>query len=255
MTTTVEGIVTMSQVSGKSIIITGASSGIGEATAKLLAEHGAKLMLAARRDDRLEKLVAEIESAGGTATYQTVDVTQCNQVEALAKTTLEQYGKIDVLINNAGIMPLSRLDQLKVDEWERTIDINIKGVLYGIAAVLPHMQKAQSGHIINIASVAGHKVYPSSVVYCSTKFAVRAISEGLRQEVGAHIRSTIISPGAVATELTNSISDPEAAKNINALYEMAIQPEAIAQAIRYAIEQPKEVDVNEILIRPTAQEL
>ncbi|MBD1865733.1 SDR family oxidoreductase [Cyanobacteria bacterium FACHB-471] len=245
----------MSQVSGKSVIITGASSGIGQATAKLLAEHGAKLMLAARREDRLEKLVAEIESAGGTATYQTVDVTQRNQVEALAKTTLEQYDKIDVLINNAGIMPLSRLDQLKVDEWERTIDINIKGVLYGIAAVLPHMRKAQSGHIINIASVAGHKVYPSSAVYCSTKFAVRAISEGLRQEVGAHIRSTIISPGAVATELTNSISDPEAAKTINALYEMAIQPEAIAQAIRYAIEQPKEVDVNEILIRPTAQEL
>jgi len=255
MTTTVEGIVTMSQISGKSIIITGASSGIGEATAKLLAEHGAKLMLAARRDDRLEKLVAEIESAGGTATYQTVDVTQRNQVEALAKSTLEQYGNIDVLINNAGIMPVSRLEQLKVDEWERTIDINIKGVLYGIAAVLPHMQKAQSGHIINIASVAGHKVYPGSVVYCSTKFAVRAISEGLRQEVGAHIRSTIISPGAVATELTNSISDPEAAKDISALYEMAIQPEAIAQAIRYAIEQPKEVDVNEILIRPTAQEL
>ncbi|MBE9178994.1 SDR family oxidoreductase [Oculatella sp. LEGE 06141] len=245
----------MSQITGKSIIITGASSGIGEATARMLAERGAKLMLAARREERLEKLASEIKSAGGTASYKTVDVTQHSQVEALAQSTLEQYGKIDVLINNAGIMPLSKLEQLKVEEWERTIDINIKGVLYGIAAVLPHMQKAQSGHIINLSSVAGHRVFPGSAVYCGTKFAVRAISEGFRQEVGEHIRSTIISPGAVATELTNSISDPQAAQNIGEVYKIAIQPEAIAQAIAYALEQPKEVDVNEILLRPTAQEL
>lgn len=245
----------MSQITGKSIIITGASSGIGEATARMLADRGAKLMLAARREERLDKLASEIEAAGGTATYRTVDVTQRSQVEALAQATLEQYGKINVLINNAGIMPLSRLDQLLVDEWERTVDINIKGVLYGIAAVLPHMQKAQSGHIVNLSSVAGHRVFPAGAVYCGTKYAVRAISEGLRQEVGEHIRCTIISPGAVATELTNSISDPEASQNIGQIYKVAIQPEAVAQAILYALEQPQEVDINEILLRPTAQEL
>lgn len=245
----------MSQILQKSIIITGASSGIGEATARMLAERGAKLMLAARREERLDKLVAEIEAAGGTASYQTVDVTVKSQVDALAQATLNQYGKIDVLINNAGIMPLSRLDRLRVEEWERTIDINIKGVLYGIAAVLPHMQKTQSGHIINLSSVAGHRVFPGAAVYCGTKYAVRAISEGLRQEVGDHIRCTIISPGAVATELTNSIGDPEASQNIDQLYQIAIAPDAVAQAIVYALEQPQEVDINEILLRPTAQEL
>lgn len=245
----------MSQISEKSIIITGASSGIGEATARMLAERGAKLMLAARREERLDKIVAEIEAAGGTASYQTVDVTVKSQVDALAQATLTKYGKIDVLINNAGVMPLSRLEQLLVEEWERTIDINIKGVLYGIAAVLPHMQKAQSGHIINLSSVAGHRVFPAAAVYCGTKYAVRAISEGLRQEVGGHIRCTIISPGAVATELTNSISDPEASQNIDQLYQIAIAPDAVARAIVYALEQPQEVDINEILLRPTAQEL
>ena len=245
----------MSQISGKSIIITGASSGIGEATAKMLAERGAKLMLAARRADKLDKLVAEIEAAGGTAAYQVVDVTKQSQVQALADETLKQYGKIDVMVNNAGIMPLSRLDQLLVEEWDRTIDINIKGVLYGIAAVLPAMQKAQSGHIINISSVAGHVVFPNAAVYCGTKYAVRAITEGLRQEIGKDIRCTIISPGAVATELTNHITDETAAKGANQLYEIAIGAEAVASAIAYAIEQPKEVDINEILLRPTAQQL
>ena len=245
----------MSQISGKSIIITGASSGIGEATAKMLAERGAKLMLAARRADKLNKLVAEIEAAGGTAAYQVVDVTKQSQVQALADETLKQYGKIDVMVNNAGIMPLSRLDQLLVEEWDRTIDINIKGVLYGIAAVLPAMQKAQSGHIINISSVAGHLVFPNAAVYCGTKYAVRAITEGLRQEIGKDIRCTIISPGAVATELTNHITDETAAKGANQLYEIAIGAEAVASAIAYAIEQPKEVDINEILLRPTAQQL
>ncbi len=245
----------MSQLSGKSIVITGASSGIGEATAKMLAKRGAKLMLAARRKDKLDKLVAEIEAAGGTAAYQVVDVTKQSQVQALAAETLKQYGKIDIMINNAGIMPLSRLDQLLVEEWDRTIDINIKGVLYGIAAVLPAMQKAQSGHIINISSVAGHLVFPNAAVYCGTKYAVRAITEGLRQEIGKDIRCTIISPGAVATELTNHITDEAAAKGANQLYEIAIGAEAVASAIAYAIEQPKEVDINEILLRPTAQQL
>ena len=245
----------MSQISGKSIIITGASSGIGEATAKMLAERGAKLMLAARREDKLDKLVSQIEAAGGTAAYQVVDVTKQSQVQALADETLKQYGKIDVIINNAGIMPLSRIDKFLVEEWERTIDINIKGVLYGIAAVLPAMQKAQSGHIINISSVAGHVVFPGAAIYCGTKFAVRAITEGLRQEVGKDIRCTIISPGAIATELTNHISDEEAAKGAEQFSGVAIGAEAIASAIAYAIEQPKEVDINEILLRPTAQEL
>lgn len=244
----------MNTLAGKSVIITGASSGIGEATARMLADRGAKLMLAARREERLNKLVSEITSNGGTAAYQTADVTQRDQIESLAQATLDEYGKIDVLINNAGIMPLSRLDQGRVEEWERMVDVNIKGVLYGIAAVLPHMQEAESGHIINLSSVAGHKVFPSGAVYCGTKYAVRAISEGLRQE-SSHVRCTIISPGAVATELTDSIGDPKAAENIDQVYQIAIQPDAIAQAITYALEQPMEVDVNEILIRPTAQEL
>ena len=200
-------------------------------------------------------MIAEIEEAGGTAAYQTVDVTKPDQVQALAQAALDAYGKIDVSINNAGVMPLSRLDKLRVDEWDRTVDVNIKGVLYSIAAVLPHMQSAKSGHIINISSVAGHRVFPGSAVYCASKFAVRAISEGLRQEVGGDIRCTIISPGAVATELTDSVKDPEASKNMEQVYSDAIDAEAIARAITFAIEQPADVDINEILVRPTAQEI
>lgn len=245
----------MNTISGKVVIITGASSGIGEATAKLLGDRGAKLMLAARREERLQDLVNKIEQAGGTAAYQTVDVTKREQVEALAQATLDTYGKIDVAINNAGLMPLSRLEKLRVDEWEKTIDVNIKGVLYGMAAVLPAMQSAKSGHIINISSVAGHKVFPGGAVYCASKSAVRVISEGLRQEIGGDIRCTIISPGAVATELTDSVKDPEASQSMEQVYQDAIAPEAIAKAIAFAIEQPAEVDLNEILVRPTAQAL
>jgi NADP-dependent 3-hydroxy acid dehydrogenase YdfG len=245
----------MNSISGKSIIITGASSGIGEATAKMLAANGAKLMLAARREERLQDLVAQIEKTGGKAAYQTVDVTKQEQVEALAESTLDTYGKIDVLLNNAGLMPLSSLDKLRVEEWDRIIDVNIKGVLYGIAAVLPHMQSAKQGHIINISSVAGHKVFSGGAVYCASKFAVRAISEGLRQEVGSNIRCTIISPGAVATELKDSVKDPDASKAMEQVYADAIDAEAVARAIAFAIEQPPEVDINEILIRPTAQQL
>lgn len=245
----------MNSISGKIVIITGASSGIGEATAKMLAERGAKLMLAARREERLQDLVSKIEQAGGTATYQTIDVTNYEQMQALAQATIDKYGKIDVLLNNAGLMPLSRLDKLRVEEWDKIVDVNIKGVLYGIAAVLPIMQSAKSGHIINISSVAGHNVFPGGAVYCGSKFAVRAISEGLRQEVGADIRCTIISPGAVATKLTDSIKDADASQNIEAVYQDAIDADAIARAIVFALEQPPEVDVNEILIRPTAQAL
>ncbi|WP_445630495.1 SDR family oxidoreductase [Nostoc sp. DSM 114167] len=245
----------MSLIENKVVIITGASSGLGEATAKRLAASGAKLMLAARREDRLKELVGAIAKSGGTATYQVTDVADSAQVEALAKETLSTYSRIDVLINNAGLMPLSALDQVKVEEWERMIDINIKGVLYGIAAVLPIMRQQKSGHVINLSSVAGHKVFPGAAVYCATKYAVRAISEGLRLESNGEIRSTNISPGAVATELANTITDKDAAAGINQLYEIAIDADAIARAIAYAIEQPSDVDVNEMIIRPTRQEL
>ena len=245
----------MSEIQNKVVIITGASSGLGEATAKRLAASGAKLMLGARREDRLKELVAAIAQTGGTASYLVTDVVDRAQVEALAKQTLSTYGRIDVLINNAGLMPLSPLDQIKVEEWDQMIDVNIKGVLYGIAAVLPMMRQQKSGHIINVSSVAGHKVFPGAAVYCATKFAVRAISEGLRLESNGEIRSTNISPGAVATELTSTISDTDTAASTNALYEIAIDADAIARAIAYAIEQPGDVDVNEMIIRPTRQEL
>lgn len=245
----------MSLIQNKVVIITGASSGLGEATAKRLAASGAKLMLAARREDRLKELVGAIAQSGGTATYRVTDVADRVQVETLAKETLNTYGRIDVLINNAGLMPLSPLDQVKVEEWDQMIDVNIKGVLYGIAAVLPIMRQQKSGHVINLSSVAGHKVFPGSAVYCATKYAVRAISEGLRLESNGEIRSTNISPGAVATELTSTITDKDTAAGMTQLYAIAIDADAIARAIAYTIEQPSDVDVNEIIIRPTRQEL
>jgi NADP-dependent 3-hydroxy acid dehydrogenase YdfG len=244
----------MSEIQNKVVIITGASSGLGEATARRLAASGAKLMLAARREDRLKELVAAIAESGGTATYRVTDVVDRAQVEALAKETLNTYGRIDVLVNNAGLMPLSPLDQVKVKEWDQMIDVNIKGVLYGIAAVLPTMRQQKSGHIINLSSVAGHQVFAGSAVYCATKFAVRAISEGIRLESNGEIRSTNISPGAVATELTSTISDKDTATRMNAFYAaIAIDADAIARAIAYAIEQPSDVDVNEMIVRPTLQ--
>jgi NADP-dependent 3-hydroxy acid dehydrogenase YdfG len=244
----------MSEIQNKVVIITGASSGLGEATARRLAASGAKLMLAARREDRLKELVTAIAESGGTATYRVTDVVDRAQVEALAKETLNTYGRIDVLINNAGLMPLSPLDQVKVKEWDRMIDVNIKGVLYGIAAVLPTMRQQKSGHIVNISSVAGHNVFASGVVYCATKHAVRAISEGIRLESNGEIRSTNISPGAVATELTGTISDKDTAARMDAFYATtAIDADAIARAIAYAIEQPSDVDVKEMIVRPTLQ--
>ncbi len=245
----------MSEIKDKVVIITGASSGLGEATARRLAKNGAKLMLAARREDRLKELVDDILKDGGTAKYQVTDVTDKSQVEALAKATHQAYERIDVLVNNAGLMPLSPLDETKVDEWDKMVDVNIKGVLYAIAAVLPIMRQQKSGHIINLSSVAGHKVFSGGTVYCATKFAVKAISEGIRLESNGEIRSTNISPGAVDTELTSTISHEETAKNVNQLYSVAIDSDAIARAITFAIEQPQDVDVNEMIIRPTKQEL
>ena len=245
----------MSEINNKVVIITGASSGLGEATARRLAKNGAKLMLAARREEKLQELVSDIQKEGGTAKYQITDVTERSALKDLAKATQDAYGRIDVLVNNAGLMPLSPLEATKIDEWDRMIDVNIKGVLYSIAAVMPIMKEQNSGHIINISSVAGHKVFPAGAVYCATKFAVKAISEGIRLESKGLIRSTNISPGAVDTELTNTISHDETAEGVEELYGVAIDADAIARAITYAIEQPADVDVNEMIIRPAKQEL
>jgi NADP-dependent 3-hydroxy acid dehydrogenase YdfG len=242
-------------INNKVVIITGASSGLGEATARRLADRGAKLMLAARREDRLKSLAEELTAKGAEVSWQVTDVTDRKQVESLAAAAKKQFGRIDVLINNAGLMPLAPLDALKVDEWEQMIDVNIKGVLYGIAAVLPAMREQHSGHVINLSSVAGHKVFPGGAVYCATKYAVKALSEGLRMEAGDEIRSTNISPGAIATELTSTITDPNAAEAAKELYKDAIDADAVARAIVYAIEQPQDVDINEIILRPTAQEM
>lgn len=242
-------------INSKVVIITGASSGLGEATARRLADRGARLVLAARREDRLKALAEDLKSRGAEAIWQVTDVTDRAQVESLAAAAKKAFGRIDVLINNAGLMPLAPLDALKVDEWEQMVDVNIKGVMYGIAAVLPIMREQHSGHVINLSSVAGHKVFPGAAVYCATKYAVRALSEGLRMEAGDEIRSTNISPGAVATELTSTITDPDAKQAADELYKVAIDADAVARAIVYAIEQPADVDINEIILRPTAQEL
>jgi NADP-dependent 3-hydroxy acid dehydrogenase YdfG len=243
-------------IQGKIVVITGASSGLGEATARLLSREGASVVLGARRADRLQSLADELSGRGGEALALETDVTDCNQVKRLVDRAVEQYGRVDVMLNNAGLMPQSLLASLKVDEWDRMIDVNIKGVLYGIAAALPHMQRQNSGHIINVSSVAGHKVGPGSAVYSATKHAVRALSEGLRQEVKPYnIRTTIISPGAVTSELQNTVTDPAVAGRIQKLYqEIAIPADSFARAVAFAISQPAEVDINEILFRPTRQE-
>jgi NADP-dependent 3-hydroxy acid dehydrogenase YdfG len=248
---------TDTRISGKIVVITGASSGLGEATARYLAARGATVVLGARRIERLHALVDEITKAGGTASSIATDVTDPAQVQALVDSAVEKHGRIDVLLNNAGIMPHSPLDRRKIDDWNRTIDINIKGVLYGIAAALPHMQRQNAGHIINVSSVAGHKVSKNNAVYAATKTAVRVLTEGLRQEVKPwNLRTTIISPGAVATELPSSITEADVAKGIGAFYEeYAIPAESFARAVAFAIAQPEDVDINEILFRPTRQEL
>jgi NADP-dependent 3-hydroxy acid dehydrogenase YdfG len=244
-------------ISGKVVVITGASSGLGEATARYLAERGATVVLGARRTDRLHTLVDEITQRGGKAFARATDVTDAGQVQALVDAAVEQYGRVDVIVNNAGLMPHSPLERRKIADWDRTIDVNVKGVLYGIAAALPHMQRQKSGHFINVSSVAGHKVGPGSAVYSATKTAVRVISEGLRQEVKLwNLRTTIISPGAVATEFPSSITEADIAMGIGQYYEQyAIAPDSFARAVAFAISQPEDVDINEILFRPTRQEL
>jgi NADP-dependent 3-hydroxy acid dehydrogenase YdfG len=243
-------------IQGKVVVITGASSGLGEATARLLSAQGARLVLGARRGDRLRTLVDELNRKGGSALALTTDVTQREQVQALVDAAVQQFGRLDVIINNAGLMPQSLLERLKVDEWDRMIDVNIKGVLYGIAAALPIMQRQKSGHVINVSSVAGHKVGPGGAVYSATKHAVRVISEGLRQEVKPYnIRTTVISPGAVATELPNTITDPDVLPRMQKLYaEVAIPADSFARAVVFAMSQPDDVDINEILFRPTKQD-
>jgi len=243
----------MSDVKGKVVAITGASSGIGEAAGRLLAESGAKVILGARRADRLEAIAADIRKNKGEADLQVIDVSKREDLTSFVNKAQDRFGRLDVLISNAGLMPLSPLDDLRVDEWDRMIDVNIKGVLYGIAAALPVFRKQGSGHFMNVSSVAGHRVGPNGAVYSGTKFAVRAISEGLRQEAGDKIRVTIISSGAVESELAETISNPDVKKRIQDYRKMAIPAEAIASALAYAIGQPSNVDVNEILIRPTAQ--
>lgn len=238
---------------GKVIAITGASSGIGEATAKYLAERGAAVMLGARRLDRLEGLAAEIGRDGGKAEAMAVDVAKRADLAVFVDRAKDRFGRLDVLVSNAGLMPLSLLDELKVDEWDQMIDVNIRGVLHGIAAALPLVRAAGSGHFVNVSSVSGLNVAPTTAVYSGTKFAVRAISEGLRQEAGSSIRVTIISPGAVQTELAETISSADLKKRVKAFQANAIPPLAIASAIAFAITQPSNVDVNEIVVRPTAQ--
>lgn len=240
-------------IEGKVVVITGASSGLGEAVARHLAQQGAKLVLGARRLDRLRTL-AQALSLGEDAAVQT-DVTRHEQVQRLVDRAVQTHGRIDVIINNAGLMPQSPLERGKIDDWDRMIDVNIKGVLYGIAAALPHMKARRSGHIINVSSVAGHKVRAGGAVYAATKHAVRVISEGLRQEVKPYnIRTTILSPGMVATELPDSITEPDIAQAMRKAYEGAIPADAFARAVAFAMSQPDEVDINEILFRPTAQD-
>ena len=243
-------------IAGKVIVITGASSGLGAATARLLSQQGATVVLGARRLDRLQVLVDELTASGAKALACATDVTRHADVQALVDTAVRTYGRIDVMINNAGLMPHSPLERLKIEDWDRMIDVNIKGVLYGIAAALPYMREQKSGHMINVSSVAGHKVRPSAAVYAATKHAVLALSEGFRQEVKPYnIRTTVVSPGAVSTELIDSVTEPDIAAGIRKVYEIAIAPESFARAVAFAISQPDDMDVNEILFRPTRQEI
>ena len=243
-------------ITGKIVVITGASSGLGEATARHLSALGAPVVLGARRRERLEALAGDLTRAGGHALAVTTDVTDRAQVQRLVDAAIRAYGRIDVMINNAGLMPQSPLGRLKTSEWDRMIDVNIKGVLYGIAAALPYMERQKGGHFINVASVAGHKVRAGGAVYSATKHAVRVISEGLRQEVKPFgIRTTVISPGAVDTELPDTITEPDVAERMKKFYaEQAISADSFARAVIFAISQPDDMDVNEILYRPTTQE-
>ena len=241
----------MSNIRNKVVLITGASSGIGEATAKLLAEQGAHVVVGARRADRLATLVSAIAAQGGSARFRALDVTSREDMAAFVDFAKAEFGRIDVIVNNAGVMPLSPLASLKVNEWDRMIDVNIRGVLNGIAAALPGMEAQGSGQIINVSSIGGLSVTPTAAVYCATKFAVRAISDGLRQETDK-IRVTVVCPGVTESELAESISDDAGRNEMKTFRQVAIPADAIARAIGYAIAQPDNVDVSELVVRPTA---
>ncbi|GAF11158.1 short-chain dehydrogenase/reductase SDR [Bacillus sp. JCM 19046] len=242
----------MSTIKEKVIIITGASSGIGEATARLLAQEGAHVVLGARRTDNLKAIANDIIREGGSADYRRLDVTNKEEMNEFVTYVNSRYGQVDVLINNAGVMPLSKLAALKTDEWDQMINVNIRGVLHGIAAGLPIMNKQKFGHFINVSSIGAHEVSPTAAVYCATKFAVRALSEGLRMETGPNIRVTNIAPGVTESELAESISDEEAKQVMKEYRRISLPSNAIAQSILYAIKQPENVDVNEIIVRPIA---
>jgi NADP-dependent 3-hydroxy acid dehydrogenase YdfG len=242
-------------IAGKVVVITGASSGLGAATARMLAARGASVVLGARRVEMMNALADEIRAAGGKVEVVATDVTKAAQVKNLIDTAVKTFGRLDVLVNNAGLMAIAPMSEVKVDEWDRMIDINVKGVLYGIAAALPVFQQQGSGHFINIASVAGIKVFsPGGTVYSGTKYAVRAISDGLRHEVGGSIRTTTIEPGAVESELKLGSSHEESSKFVKEFYQLAIPADSVARAIAYAIDEPANVDINEIVLRPTAQD-
>ncbi len=232
----------------KIVLIAGASSGIGEATARTLAKHGHRVVLGARRTDRLEKIVAEIRADGGTAEYSRLDVADLASTRAFAAFARDRFGRIDVMFNNAGVMPVSPMNALKTDEWDRIVDINIKGVLNGIAAVLPVMEAQGGGHIISTASTGAHAVGGQFGVYCASKYAVRAIMEGLRQEM-THIRVTTLSPGVTESELGHDISVDDTATAVRQLRSIALDVNAVANAVHYIISQPVDVDVGEIIIR------
>ncbi|MDH1522487.1 SDR family oxidoreductase [Achromobacter mucicolens] len=241
----------MQERQSKVVLITGASSGIGEAAARLLAAQGHRVYVGARRTDRLEMLVQEIRAKGGTAAFRALDVTSAEDMQAFVRGAEAAFGQVDVIVNNAGVMPLSPLSSLKVDEWDRMIDVNIRGVLHGIAAVLPGMERQGHGQVINVSSIGGLSVSPTAAVYCATKFAVRAISDGLRQET-SKIRVTVVCPGVVESELADTITDDTARVAMQSFRRVALHPDAIARAIAYAIEQPDDVDVSEVVVRPTA---
>lgn len=244
----------MSGIDGKAVAITGASGGIGEATALLLAERGARLVLGARRTERLEELVARIEKAGGEAVQIRTDVTRGEDLHALVAVARERFGRLDVLVSNAGLGTISPLDDLRVDEWDRMVDVNVKGVLHGIGAALPVFRAQGTGHFVTVASTAAFRVAPAMAVYAGTKVAVRAICEGLRQESGGSLRVTTVSPGMTATDFAEASTNSEVRAHITKMRDdIAIPPEAIARSIAFAIEQPDTVDVNEIVVRPTAQ--
>ncbi|WP_263769618.1 SDR family oxidoreductase [Propionivibrio soli] len=235
----------------KVILLTGASSGIGEATARHLAGAGHRLVIGARRVERLQALGDELRARGAVVDSLALDVTRLEDLQKMAELARERHGRVDVLINNAGIMPLSPLAALKIDEWNRMLDVNVRGVLHGIAAVLPIMQAQGRGQIVNVASIGAHAVSPTAAVYCASKYAVRAISDGLRQETDV-IRVTVISPGVVESELADHITDETARAAMRDFRRIALPPEAVARAIAYAVAQPDDVDVSEVIVRPTA---